>query len=493
MTRMPRLRLSAQTLAQVPLSVARPAYHRDTLEAGIIHLGIGAFHRAHMAVMTDTALAGGDTRWGIIGASLRSPDTHTALAPQDGLYTTAERDATGERLRVIGSVLGVMVAPKKPQNLLSLLAYPGTRIVSLTITEKGYCIDPATGDLDTTHPDIVHDLANRGRPRSALGFLTRALAVRRQASLKPFTILSCDNLHANGQTLKRVLTQYAGIGNPELGRYIADRVVCPSTMVDRIVPATTDIDRARIARGLGVHDAWPVVMEPFCQWVIEDTFPMGRPDWAMAGAEFATDVAPYEAMKLRLLNASHSAIAYLGAIAGYQTVAQAMADPGLAGFVAEMMDREISPTLSVPAGYDVAAYKRALLQRFRNPALQHRTQQIAMDGSQKLPPRLLGSIRDCIANGRPHPRLTTAVAAWMRYLVGRDVAGIGYDVRDPMADALAACTRAADGDAGRLVAGLLSIRSIFGDDLSRHDGFRQALKTEVAAMLPTGAPARFNA
>jgi fructuronate reductase len=488
-TTMPVKRLSLETLADLPDDVALPTVDRAHTNPGIVHLGIGAFHRAHMAVMTDTVLAAGDLEWGIVGASLRSPDTRDALEPQSFLYTAAERDGDGERLRVIGSSLGVLVAPESPQALVARLASVQTRIVSLTITEKGYCLDPATGDLDIGHPDIQHDLINAHEPRTALGFVTRALALRRNQGLKPFTLLSCDNLQANGKTLKRVLAQFAGASSPDLASYVRDTLSCPSTMVDRIVPATTDIDRARIARRLGMHDAWPVVMEPYSQWMIEDDFTRGRPDWALAGAAFVRDVAPYEAMKLRLLNASHSAIAYIGALSGYQTVAEAMTDTALAGFVADMMDDEVTPTLQLPFQHDVAAYKRALLARFRNPALQHRTHQIAMDGSQKLPPRILSSIRARIAADAPFPRLTKVVAAWMRYLAGHDLAGQSYDVRDPMAETLRATVARADGDAARVVTGLMAIKSIFGDDLPVNPAFRAAVTAELARFMAGATPA----
>ncbi len=476
-------RLSNNTLASLPSTIARPAYERGDLTTGIVHLGIGAFHRAHQAILTETAIADGDPHWGILGASLRAPDTRDALRPQDWLYTAASRDGDGERLQVVGALTGVLVAAEAPSALVAAMADPRVKIVSLTITEKGYCFDPATGDLAVAHADFQHDIANATSPRTAIGFLAAALRQRRRDGTAPFAILSCDNLHANGQTLKRILGQFAEQQDPELAHFIAGEVACPSTMVDRIVPATTDDDRSRVAAGLGVNDAWPVIMEPFCQWVIEDQFPLGRPDWTLAGAEMAHDVAPYEAMKLRLLNASHSAIAYLGAVAGYETVAEAMSDPAIARFVSEMMDEEITPTLAVPAGADVTAYKRALLARFANPALRHRTQQIAMDGSQKLPPRILGTIRNRIAARAPFPHLATVVAAWMRYVMGRDAQGRPYEIRDPLAPTLAQCVARADGDPARLATELLSISAIFGDDLLAAPVFRDAVTAQLITIM----------
>jgi fructuronate reductase len=479
-------RLSNQTLADLSSAIERPSYDRGQLHSGIVHLGIGAFHRAHEAVMTDAVLASGDERWGIKGASLRSPNTRDALHQQDWLYTAATCDGDGERLQVIGALTEVLVAAESPSALLAAMSDPGVKIVSLSVTEKGYCFDAATGDLALSNPDVQHDITHMDKPRTVVGFLAAALRKRRQNGTPPFTILSCDNLHANGQTLKRLLSQFTEQQDPELARFIAGDVACPSTMVDRIVPATTGDDRARIAATLGVADAWPVIMEPFCQWVIEDNFPLGRPDWAIAGAELVRDVMPYEAMKLRLLNASHSAIAYLGAVAGYETVADAMADPAIARFVSEMMDDEITPTLRLPAGADVAAYKRALLIRFSNSALRHRTQQIAMDGSQKLPPRILGTIRDRIAAGAPYPRLATVVAAWMRYVEGHDANGQSYDIRDPLSPTLAECVVRSNGDPAQLATKLLSVGAIFGPDLAANLEFRDLVVKQLAHLFKSG-------
>ena len=479
-------RLSNQTLADLSSAIVRPRYDRGQLQSGIVHLGIGAFHRAHQAAMTDTVIAAGDRRWGIVGASLRSSDTHDALRPQDWLYAAAVCDGDGERIQVIGALTGVLVSPEQPSALIAAMSDPRVKIVSLTVTEKGYRFDPATGDLALTHPDVQHDIAHPNKPRTAVGFLAAALRQRRRDGAPPFTILSCDNLHANGRTLKRLLGQFTEQQEPGLARFIADNVACPSTMVDRIVPATTDDDRARVSAALGVADAWPVIMEPFCQWVIEDNFPLGRPDWAIAGAELVHDVMPYEAMKLRLLNASHSAIAYLGAFAGYETVADAMADPAITRFVSKMMDDEITPTLKLPAGADVPSYKRALLARFTNPALRHRTQQIAMDGSQKLPPRILGTVRDRIAAGAAYPRLAMVVAAWMRYVVGHDANGQSYDIRDPLLPTLAECVAQSNGDPTRLAVKLLGISAIFGADLAANPDFRDLIVKQLAHLSKSG-------
>ena len=358
--------LSNKTLGDLPAAIIRPTYDRSLLQPGILHLGIGAFHRAHQAVYTDTVLGSGDLRWGIVGASLRSAETRDALAPQDGLYTVAARDGADELLRVIGSSAGLVVAPESPEALLAAMTRPEVKIISLTVTEKGYCHAPASGTLDDAHPDVRHDLATPGSPRTAIGFIVEAIARRRAAGHAPFTLLSCDNLPANGRTLKQVATRFAELRDPDLGRFVADEIASPSTMVDRIVPATTDADRAAIAERLGLADAWPVMTEPFSQWVIEDDFPAGRPEWEQAGATFVKDVDAYELMKLRLLNGSHSTLAYLGYLAGHETVAAAMAGPGFAELIKGLMDDEVSPTLPPLPGIDLAAYKADLIARFRN-------------------------------------------------------------------------------------------------------------------------------
>ncbi|MEE1656286.1 mannitol dehydrogenase family protein [Microvirga sp. CF3062] len=479
-------RLNDDNLADLPGGVQRPAYNRKALKTGIVHLGVGAFHRAHQAVYTDDVVAQ-DPHWGIVAASLRSPDTYDALQPQDGLYTLSVRSQEGETLRVIGSIRRVIVAPREIEDLLDVMADPQTRIVTLTVTEKGYCHDPATGTLNEAHPDIVHDLAYSMNPKSAPGFIVEALRRRRMNGVPPFTVLTCDNLPSNGRTVKRVLTRFAELVDPELGRFVADEVSCPSTMVDRIVPATSDQDRERIGEVLGATDAWPVVTEPFTQWVIEDRFPQGRPAWEKAGAEFVSDVEPYEHMKLRLLNGSHSTLAYLGYLAGYETVADTMADEAFVRLIRGLMDEEVTPTLHMPPGADLESYKSALIKRFKNPALKHRTWQIAMDGSQKLPQRLLGTIRDRLRSGAPIGRLALGVAAWMRYVTGIDEKGGTIDVRDPMAEQLREVADRAGGSAEMLARGLFAIRGIFGDDLPAGARFTGEVAAHLTRLYELGA------
>ena len=467
-------RLNAASLAGLPTDIARPRYDRTGLRAGIVHLGIGAFHRAHQAPVTDLALAAnGDLRWGILGVSLRSADTRDALAPQDGLYTVSLRDADAagmprESLAVVGSVLGVLVAADDPAAVLARIAHPDTRIVSLTVTEKGYSHQPATGRLRYDDPDIQNDLAHPDTPRSTIGILVHGLRRRRADGQGPVTLLSCDNLPANGNTLRGLVLEFAAAFDPGLHDWIAQQCTFPNSMVDRIVPRTSDVDRQRIAKRLGVADAWPVVAEPFLEWVIEDRFAAGRPAWDQpGGACFVPDAAPFERLKLRMVNGPHSALAYLGASAGLATVSAAIADPALRGYLDALIRDEIAPTLDAMPDTDLSALRSRLLARFANPALPHRTQQIAMDGSQKVPQRLLATVRDRLRAGAGANRLALAVAAWMHYLRGYDEHGTRYDIQDPLAAELQA--RLAGIDPGvpdadlRRVRALASYAPVFGD------------------------------
>jgi fructuronate reductase len=437
-----------------------------------------------MAVYVDDVLST-DPSWGIIGASLCRPDTRTALAPQDFLYTLAVRGASGTAFRVVGSLLDVLHAAMQRRDLLAAMADPRIRIVSLTVTEKGYCHDPATGALDATHPDIVNDLAHPDSPVSAPGMIVRALELRRAAGVPPFTVLCCDNLPENGQTTARIVTEFATLRDRGLADHIAEDVAFPSAMVDRIVPATTDSDRKLVLEATALRDVWPIVTEPFSQWVIEDRFSAGRPSFEIAGTQVVSDVRPFELMKLRMLNGSHSTLAYLGYLAGYEFVNEAIADPALHALICGLMTDEVVGTLPTEIG-NLDSYRDALLERFANPALRHRTWQIAMDGSQKLPQRLLGTIRHRISQGRSFDRAALGVAAWMRYVTGVDELGQPIDVRDPLATSLRRISDSAAG-AQQLVDGLLGVADVFGDDLPRNESFRNVLTTHVSSLFQKGA------
>jgi fructuronate reductase len=481
-------RLSASTLAGLPATVRRPAYDRTVLKAGIVHLGLGAFARGHLAEYTEDALEKSFGAWGIVGASLQRPDQRNRLKPQNGLYTLLKLAPTGPELRVIGSVLDVLVAPESPSALIAKLAAPETRIVSLTVTEKGYCHDPATGRLKADHPDIVHDLANPQTPRSAVGILVAGLKARRDAGLGSFTALCCDNLPSNGHVLRGLVRDFAALSDDKLATWIEANGAFPATMVDRIVPATTEADIAEVSRLIGTEDAAPVIGEPFRQWAIEDVFANGRPDWHEVGAQMVSEVAPFEFMKLRMLNGAHSSLAYLGYLAGHETVAEASGDPVLARFL-EGLWAEIIPTVPAPQGVVLADYAKALLVRFQNPAIRHRTWQIAMDGSQKLPQRLLGTIRERLKAGAAIDHLALGVAAWMRYVTGTDEKGGAIDVRDPLVAELKRRTEAAGRDPQKLVEALTVIEAIFGTDLPNDQRFTKPVIAHLASLFDKGAKA----
>ncbi len=480
-------RLSLRHVDGLPVAVRRPGFDPRQASVGIVHLGIGAFHRAHQAVYTDDTLAlhGGD--WRISGVSLRSDAVARQLNPQDGLYALQVRGETAAETRVIGAVADVLVAPSDPSAVVARMSEPSTKLVSLTVTEKGYCHDPATGRLNEAHPDVRADLDKPQTPVSALGYLVTAIERRRQRNVPPFTVLCCDNLPHNGSLLRSLVIEHAALRDDALSGWIAGNVAFPATMVDRIVPATTDADREAVAEALGVSDEGLVVTEPFTQWVIEDNFGGPRPRWEDAGAELVADVAPYELAKLRLLNGSHSSIAYLGYLAGHEYVHQAVADPALWRFIAYLMIREISPTLTAPAGFDLAAYQRDLLARFANPALNHRTWQIAMDGSQKLPQRLLGTVRERLAAGQGIDGICLAVAAWMRYVCGIDEQGAPVEVSDPLRDRFADLARNRMNDPRALVHAFLTVTEVFDADLPANPRFVDGVTAAMDRLLNVGA------
>ncbi|WP_448659001.1 mannitol dehydrogenase family protein [Sphingomonas sp. CJ99] len=442
-------RLSLATLDALPNTVHRPAYDPAAIGVGIVHLGIGAFHRAHQAVYADDAIAAGGGDWRIQGVSLRSAGVRDQLVPQDGLFTLVVRDGDRIEDRVIGSVAGVLVAPEDPAAVINAIAAPGTHIVSLTVTEKGYCHDPATGALNRDHPDIVHDLAHPDAPRSAIGFIVAGLARRHVEGAGPLTCMSCDNLPHNGAVLRGAVTTLAAMRDPALADWIAATCTFPATMVDRIVPATTDADIAELALRTGVEDRAMVKAEPFSQWVIEDAFAAGRPPYERHGARLVGDVRPFEFAKLRMLNGAHSTLAYLGLGRGLTFVHESMADPATRATVEAQM-AEAAATVGEVPGLDVAAYADALRARFANSALEHRLAQIAMDGSQKLPQRLVGTMADRHAAGATSPACAMGVAAWIAHLSGPFL-------NDPLADRL----RDAGTSAGP-VAAALAIEPVFG-------------------------------
>ena len=404
----------------LPASVQAPGYDRSAQAAGIVHIGIGAFHRAHQAIYTDDAITAGDRDWGIVGVSLRSGDVAAQLNPQDGLYTVSTRGGQGSRLRLVGAVQQVLVASENPQAVIDAVAAPTTHIVSFTVTEKGY-LRGADGALE---------LAAAKGPSSLYRFVGAGLAARHAAGLPGLTLLSCDNLAGNGAVLKALIQQYLAVAYPEVVDWFDTKCRCPATMIDRIVPATTDADRASVEAELGARDQGAVVTEAFSQWVIEDDFAGPRPRWEAVGAQLVADVAPYETAKLRMLNGAHSALAYIGLGRRHDYVHQAIADPEIRPVIERLMRREAAPTIDAAPGQDLGAYADALLDRFANPALHHRLIQIAMDGSQKIPQRWLETLAWHQARGARCPSLEAAVAAWVAFLRS------DHPVDDPLAGML---------------------------------------------------------
>jgi fructuronate reductase len=458
-------RLHPDNIHLLPAEVQRPLYQREKLKAGIVHLGIGAFHRAHQAFYTEAVLNnfGGD--WGIVGCSLRSPNVRDQMAPQQNIYTLVERSSGSEKLQLVGAVIDTLVGPEDPAAVVAIMADPAIKIVSMTITEKGYCHDPATGNLNLSHPDIVHDLQNLDHPKSAIGYLVAALQERYEQGRKSFTALSCDNLPDNGEILARVTLQFAEQVSTDLAAWIKENTCFPCTMIDRIVPATTDQDREEIEQRLGVRDEALVVTEPFSQWVIEDHFSDGRPQWEKVGAQLVDDVRVFEKIKLRLLNGAHSTLAYTGYLSGFNYVSEVMSEPAFVNMIKLYMAREAGETISAPADFDIEQYKSQLRDRFFNTALKHRTWQIAMDGSQKLPQRLLQTLREQLVGAGHIDIICLAIAAWIRYVSGVDEKGAAIDVSDPLAAMLRKCCDENAGDPRAMVASVFALTQVFGNDL----------------------------
>ncbi|GIG40205.1 mannitol dehydrogenase family protein [Cellulomonas phragmiteti] len=493
-------RLSAATWAQraargLPAEVRGPAVDPAALTIGQVHLGIGAFHRAHQAVCTeDAAAAAGDTGWGLLGVTQRSPRVVEQLGPQDGLYGVLTTGAEASSLRVVGSVRDVAFPGRDTARVLDVLAAPTTHVVTLTVTEKGYRRTPG-GGLDTTAADVAADLGaatteltrdDGTAARTPIGMLVRGLVRRHRTSREPLTVVCCDNLTDNGAVLAGLVQDALAAvpGSDGVAAWVAACVRFPSTMVDRIVPATTDAHRAEAAALLGLHDDGLVVGEPFLQWVVEDSFAGPRPAWERAGATFTDDVAPFERAKLRVLNATHSTLAYHGALRGYATIAQAVADPDLEALARALVDEDVLPTLVAPDGMELPAYRDEVLHRFANPRTGHTTVQVAADGSQKLPVRLLGTVADRLAAGVVPLAAARALAGWVAYVRAAAagelvVAGRTVALDDPLADRLAEAVAGADA-----VDRLFAMRDVVPEPVASSTGFRD----EVASALRDLAP-----
>ena len=463
-------RLSDRTLASVHSEVLRPDYDRADTRIGTIHFGPGAFHRAHQAFYFDRLLERDATR-AICAVSLKTPGVRDALAPQDGLYTLMELDEA-PTVRVIGAIREMLVAAEDAEAVSRRLCAPETSLITMTVTEKGYCLDGA-GKLDLEHPDIAHDLRNPDAPRSLVGWIVRGLRLRHERGVPPYLVVCCDNLSNNGETLKAAVLALAERLDPRLAGWIQEEARFPRTMVDSITPATDAAFRARVEQALGLYDAWPIQRERFVQWVVEETDFPDQPDWASVGVTLSRDVSAYERAKLRLLNGAHSTLAYIGLLAGLETVAEAMAQPALRAFVEHLMLEDIQPTLNIPRSGEIDGYRQSILRRFENPAMRHQLAQIAWDGSQKLPIRILGTVADAIHARRPLGRLALTIAAWMQFIRARAKAAI--PIVDPLRDQLVVCGQRATGHAREDLPMFLALPGVFPAGLVGHHEFLQAL------------------
>ncbi|PKH20132.1 fructuronate reductase [Enterobacterales bacterium CwR94] len=475
-------------LNTLPATLPQPRYARQQLRTRIAHVGFGAFFRAHQALCTEQLANEQHSDWGYCVINLHSGEGIQALREQDFYYSVAVMDEAALEVQVAGIITqAVHGAGDGIDAVIEALCQPDIAIVSLTITEKGYCHSPATGKLNRDHPDIVHDIAHPLRPRSVPGILLAAIITRKSRHLPPFSVLSCDNMPENGRVTRDILLQLAAHHSDDLGKWIADNIRFPSTMVDRIVPATTPDTLAALERQLGSYDPLGVACEPFFQWVIEDNFAQGRPRWELAGAQLVADVLPWEQMKLRMLNGSHSFLAYLGQLAGYEHVCDCMQDDALRTATRQLMLEEQAPTLEI-VNVDLAAYADSLIQRYENKAIKHRTAQIANDGSQKLPQRWLDSIRWHIDNGSAFDWLALGVAGWMHYVSGTDQHGRRREINDPLSERIAAQVAASTEDTSRVTA-LLSLTEIFGETLPATPIFVERVSDFYLQLVQQGAHA----
>ena len=479
------------SLADVTGAALRPTYDPNRHGHGIVHLGVGAFHRAHQANYTDAALAAAGGDWRILGASLRSVELADALNPQNGLYTLIERDASNLRARLIGSIERVIAASRAPEDLMTSLTDRRTRIVTMTVTEKAYGIARGTMTVDVRHPAIAADLRKPNYPSSVLGLLTEGLRRRRIAQIQPFTVLCCDNLPDNGEFVRHGVIDFARRLDPALGDWIAEKVCFPSSMVDRITPASTAQTREDALRLTNCIDQAPVETEPFTQWVIDDRFPSGRPAWEAGGALFVENVRPYEAMKLRMLNGAHSMLAYAGFLSGRRYVRDTVGPAGFRPLI-ERHFKAAASTLPQLAGIDLSAYARELLSRFANPAIAHETYQIAMDGTEKLPQRIFAPALEALEKGLDVRPFAFAVAAWMRYCLGRLDDGTRFALRDPREEEI-----------GRLLSGaatssdvanaLHMLANFFPERLRTDLLWRDTVNSCLGTMIGEGMQAAFAA
>ena len=480
--------LNARTLTYWSDRLPGPTYDRDLVTPGVVHFGVGGFHRAHQAMYHDRLMNEGTALdWGICGVGVMPTDElmKQVLDAQDGLYTLVLKHSDGTyEPRVIGSIVEYLFAPDDPEAVIEKMAAESTRIVSLTITEGGYNVSDITGEFDAANPGVVADLAPGAVPRTAFGLITEALRRRRMRGLRPFTVMSCDNLQDNGYLSKRVFTAFARLRDPELGDWVEHEACFPNSMVDRITPVTTDADRAEIRERFGIEDRWPVVCEPYTQWVLQDAFTAGRPPYEQAGVQVVDRVEPYELMKLRLLNGSHQALAYFAYLTGYRLVHEAAQDPLFQAFLLGYMDKEATPTLAPVPGVDLEGYKYTLLERFSNPQVRDTIARLCAESSDRIPKWLLPVVRKQLANGGEIRRSAAVVASWARYAEGVDEAGQPIEVVDRLRDSLMRAARRQREDPDAFIAN----RHVFGDLVDKKP-FVTAYRSALASLHQRGARA----
>ena len=478
-------RLSTATLPMLPADVRRPSYDRGALKAGVVHIGLGAFHRAHQAPVFESFAQRGDLRWGIVGASLRSAAVRDALLPQDLLYSLVIESGADRITSVIGTLRGVIVAPENPRRLIEAIASGETHIVTVTVTEKGYKLDSASGLLLEDDLDVRADLADLSSPATMPGYLAAGLRLRKEHGLPPITVISCDNIAGNGSKLQASVVHVAGRHDARLAEWVERGCAFPDTMVDGIVPATTDADAEATSSRLGLVDLATVRTEPFLQWVIQDRFAGPAPDFERAGVQITTDLAPWEQAKLRLLNGAHSAMAYLGGLAGIDTVDQFVEQPWGRAFIHLLWD-ELESTLTAPRELDLAEYRRTSMRRFGNSALRHRLRQIAIDGSQKIPQRLVAGAADLLDRGDEPDAIALAIAAWMRWQSGRDDLDERFEVDDPLASTTERLVTGAPSAPDQTRA-LLSLGSVFPPRLRDDSNFQTLVACHLQNLRDHGA------
>lgn len=482
------LPLNARNLSSLPEDLPVPRYDRARLRTGIVHFGVGGFHRAHEAMYVDRLMNRGSALdWAICGVGVMPADRRMkeVLDAQDGLYTLVVKAPDGTLSpRVVGSIHEYLFAPDNPEAVIEKMAAPAVKIVSLTVTEGGYNINAVTGEFVADNPDVQHDLRPDVAPTTTFGLITAALARRRERGLPPFTIMSCDNIQGNGHAARRSFVAFATLRDPDLGRYVEDTVRFPNSMVDRITPVTTDQDREEVRKRFGVDDGWPVICEPFTQWALEDAFNQGRPPFEDAGVQVVADVEPYELMKLRLLNASHQALCYFGYLSGYRLVHEVAQDPLFAGFLLAYMDREATPTLEPVPGIDLTEYQHQLVERFSNAQVKDTVARLCAESSDRIPKWLLPVIRHNLETGGEILRSTAVVASWARYAEGVDEQGQPIEVVDRLRDVLTSAARRQAEDPLAFIAN----RELFGD-LIDNERFVSTYRSVLASLHTKGARA----